>query len=102
MCRAAADASAGDLTAGLALREAVTNVVRHAQARQCSVRLQRQNNLATLEIADNGRGADGPEGNGLRGMRERLEAHRRFRCRRQSTAGTCLVIHLPLAPTAAQ
>ena len=28
----------------------------------------------TLEIADDGRGRDAPEGNGLRGMRERLEA----------------------------
>jgi two-component system sensor histidine kinase DesK len=83
----------------LALREAVTNVVRHAQARQCSVRLQRENDLCTLEIADNGRGADAPEGNGLRGMRERLEAIGGS-LQRQSRAGTRLVIHLPLAPAA--
>jgi two-component system, NarL family, sensor histidine kinase DesK len=83
----------------LALREAITNVVRHAQARQCSVRLQRENNLCTLEIADNGRGADAPEGNGLRGMRERLEAIGGS-LQRQSQAGTRLVIHLPLAPAA--
>jgi two-component system sensor histidine kinase DesK len=84
----------------LALREAVTNVVRHAQARQCSVRLQRENNLCTLEIADNGSGANAPEGNGLRGMRERLEAIGGS-LQRQSQAGTRLVIHLPLAPAAA-
>jgi two-component system sensor histidine kinase DesK len=84
----------------LALREAVTNVVRHAQARQCSVRLQRENNLCALEIADNGCGADAPEGNGLRGMRERLEAIGGS-LQRQSQAGTRLVIHLPLAPAAA-
>ena len=83
----------------LALREAVTNVVRHAQAQQCSVRLQRENNLCTLEIADNGRGADAPEGNGLRGMRERLEAIGGS-LQRQTQAGTRLVIHLPLAPAA--
>ncbi|MGA2372120.1 MAG: sensor histidine kinase [Candidatus Korobacteraceae bacterium] len=83
----------------LALREAVTNVVRHAQARQCSVRLQREDNLCTLEIADNGRGADAPEGNGLRGMRERLEAIGGS-LQRQCQAGTRLVIHLPLAPAA--
>jgi two-component system, NarL family, sensor histidine kinase DesK len=80
----------------LALREAITNVVRHAQARQCSVRLQRQDNLCTLEIADNGHGADAPEGNGLRGMRERLEAIGGS-LQRQTQAGTRLVIHLPLA-----
>lgn len=85
----------------LALREAVTNVVRHAQAQQCSVRLQREDNRCKLEIADNGLGADGPEGNGLRGMRERLEAIGGS-LQRQTKAGTCLVIHLPLAPTAAE
>jgi two-component system, NarL family, sensor histidine kinase DesK len=83
----------------LALREAITNVVRHAQAQQCSVRLQRQNDLCTLEIADNGRGADAPEGNGLRGMRERLEALGGS-LQRQTQSGTRLVIHLPLASVA--
>jgi two-component system sensor histidine kinase DesK len=84
----------------LALREATTNVVRHAQAQQCRVRLQRQDNLCTLEIADNGRGADAPEGNGLRGMRERLEALGGS-LQRQTNAGTRLLIQLPLAPAAA-
>ena len=58
----------------LALREAVTNVVRHAEARRCNVTLKRNQSLCTLEVADDGCGAAGPEGNGLRGMRERLEA----------------------------
>jgi len=80
----------------LALREAVTNVVRHAQAQRCDVRLQRREDVCTLEIADNGRGADAPEGNGLRGMRERLEALGGS-LERQTQAGTRLVIHLPLA-----
>jgi two-component system sensor histidine kinase DesK len=83
----------------LALREAVTNVVRHAQAQTCSVRLARDERLCTLEIADNGCGADGPEGNGLRGMRERLEAIGGS-LQRQTAVGTRLVIHLPLAPMA--
>ena len=59
----------------------------------------REEQLCTLEIADNGRGADGPEGNGLRGMRERLEAIGGS-LQRQTAAGTRLVIHLPLAPIA--
>jgi len=87
----------------LALREAVTNVVRHAQAQECDLRLQRNEDFCTLEIADDGRGADAPEGNGLRGMRERLEALGGS-LQRQSRAGTRLVIQLPLshpiAPTA--
>jgi two-component system, NarL family, sensor histidine kinase DesK len=80
----------------LALREAVTNVVRHAQAQRCSVRLSRDEEICTLEIADNGRGANAPEGNGLRGMRERLESIGGS-LQRQTAAGTRLVIHLPLA-----
>jgi two-component system sensor histidine kinase DesK len=83
----------------LALREAVTNVVRHANAQRCSVRLQRQQNVCTLEIADNGLGADTPEGNGLRGMRERLEALGGS-LQRQTEAGTRLVMQLPLASAA--
>src|SRR5271157_3570871 len=83
----------------LALREAVTNVVRHAQAQRCSVRLSRDQEVCTLEIADNGRGADTPEGNGLRGMRERLEAIGGS-LQRRCEAGTRLVIHLPLASAA--
>lgn len=51
------------------LREAVTNVVRHSGAQHCSVRLGQD----WLEVADDGRGVDGhPEGNGLRGLRERV------------------------------
>jgi two-component system sensor histidine kinase DesK len=83
----------------LAIREAVTNVVRHAEAKRCSVRLHRDKDVCTLEISDNGCGASGAEGNGLRGMRERLEAIGGS-LQRQTAAGTRLIIHLPLAPTA--
>jgi len=83
----------------LALREAVTNVVRHAEARRCNVTLKRRDSLCTLEVADDGRGATGPEGNGLRGMRERLEA-RGGSLRLLSSNGTRLIIDLPLASAA--
>jgi len=83
----------------LALREAVTNVVRHAEARRCNVILKRDNSLCTLEVADDGCGASGPEGNGLRGMRERLEALGGS-LRLLSSNGTRLIIDLPLASAA--
>lgn len=83
----------------LALREAVTNVVRHAEARRCNVILKRNEALCTLEVADDGRGAAGPEGNGLRGMRERLEALGGS-LRLLSSNGTRLIIDLPLASAA--
>jgi len=83
----------------LALREAVTNVVRHAEARTCNVILKRNDALCTLEVSDDGRGAAGPEGNGLRGMRERLEALGGS-LRLLTSNGTRLIIDLPLASAA--
>ncbi|HZP18469.1 MAG TPA: sensor histidine kinase, partial [Terriglobales bacterium] len=58
----------------LILREAVTNVVRHAEARNCRLRLAANNGDCVLEIADDGRWKSEAEGSGLRGMRERIEA----------------------------
>ena len=83
----------------LALREAITNVVRHADASRCNVSLKRSEALCTLEIADDGCGAKGAEGNGLRGMRERLEALGGS-LRLLTSDGTRLIIDLPLASAA--
>lgn len=58
----------------LAVREAVTNVVRYAGAKQCRVTLQESEGNCLLEIQDDGRGGSQREGNGIRGMRERVEA----------------------------
>lgn len=60
-----------------ALREAVTNVVRHSGADRCTVTLAPRQTLdgrvLELTVADNGRGAAGTtRGNGLTGMTERL------------------------------
>jgi two-component system sensor histidine kinase DesK len=79
----------------MAVREAVTNVVRHAQARSCSLRLEQQNGTCRLEIEDDGRGGFQNEGNGLRGMRERVEMLGGT-LHRDSQSGTRLTITLPL------
>jgi two-component system sensor histidine kinase DesK len=53
------------------LREAVTNVVRHSDADACWVELDGNR----LSVRDDGRGlGDRPEGHGIRGLRERVEA----------------------------
>lgn len=57
-----------------ALREGVTNVIRHAGARACRLRLDVKDGQARLELADDGRGLAGAEGNGIAGLRERLAA----------------------------
>jgi len=58
----------------LALRESVTNVVRHADARHATIRIVVEESRVVLEVADDGRGGAGPEGAGLTGMRERIAA----------------------------
>jgi two-component system sensor histidine kinase DesK len=64
-----------DATMAWALREGVTNVVRHSGARHAEVLLSRDNGQVHLELLDDGKGCDGCEpGNGLRGLRERVEA----------------------------
>jgi two-component system, NarL family, sensor histidine kinase DesK len=79
----------------LALREGVTNVVRHANARTCRLRLEQQDGSCRLEIHDDGLGFVTGEGNGLRGMRERVEMLGGSFDRRNET-GTKLTITLPL------
>ena len=81
----------------LVLREASTNVLRHAHARTCRVRLARKDSAARLEIVDDGTGGESREGNGLIGMRERIAALGGSLVR-DSTSGTRLEITLPLAP----
>jgi signal transduction histidine kinase len=61
------------------LKEALTNVARHAEASHLTVRLSRGNGTAVLEVADDGVGMDEralkpSEALGLLGMRERAEA----------------------------
>jgi two-component system sensor histidine kinase DesK len=50
------------------LRESVTNVVRHARAQSVVIELGPHG----IAVTDDGCGRTGPEGNGLRGLRERV------------------------------
>lgn len=79
----------------LIMREAVTNVVRHSHAHKCRVKLAAQNGSCTMSIEDDGRGGVQVEGNGLRGMRERIEALGGTLIR-ETTAGTKLKFEFPL------
>jgi two-component system, NarL family, sensor histidine kinase DesK len=75
-----------DECAGWLVREAVTNVIRHAAARNCAVKVIGTPSLATVEVSDDGgielarRGReqdplmDVVYGNGLTGLSERVNA----------------------------
>jgi two-component system sensor histidine kinase DesK len=56
----------------LVLREAATNIARHARASRAEVRFVRDGGQLRMRIADDGRGSSGAEGNGLAGMRARV------------------------------
>jgi two-component system sensor histidine kinase DesK len=86
----------------LALREAVTNVVRHAGARHCRVALSQsaRGEEVVLEVSDDGRGGAAAEGAGLAGMRERAAALG-GRLERDGVRGTALRLALPLTPAPA-
>lgn len=85
-----------DRALAFALREAVTNVVRHAGATRCAIRLRTENGRTVLEVRDNGRGGLAPEGSGLSGMRERLRQVAGT-LERDGREGTRLVMSLPAA-----
>jgi two-component system sensor histidine kinase DesK len=58
----------------LILREAVTNIARHAAASSAKIEMARERNSVCMQISDNGRGGIDQDGNGLCGMRERVRA----------------------------
>jgi two-component system sensor histidine kinase DesK len=81
---------------GLALREGATNVVRHSQARRCTIALRSTGDQVALEIVDDGGGGGSRDGNGLTGMRERIGALG-GEVRRATHGGTTLSITVPRA-----
>lgn len=59
----------------LAVREAVTNVLRHSHASGCTIRVEQSvDGARRVHVVDNGTGSRGPQGLGLQGMRERVDA----------------------------
>jgi two-component system sensor histidine kinase DesK len=98
---------------GWVVREAVTNVVRHSRARRCVIAVARTSDTVLLTVSDDGLGraavSDG-RGEGLRGLRERVDAvggdiretgGTAGRDRSDGSEGFGLVVSLPLGRAAA-
>lgn len=85
----------------MCLKEAVTNVVRHSEASTCRIGLIQSPTEFVMRICDDGVGWMGREtaavGNGLRGMRERLEFVNGV-LEIDSEAGVSLKFRLPIVP----
>jgi two-component system sensor histidine kinase DesK len=91
------------------VREGITNVMRHSRAKQCVISLTRQPGEICLNVTDDGQGGklqvsplwqqSGQQGNGLRGMRERVETlGGRFEAGPAGKQGFRLGVILPLSP----
>jgi signal transduction histidine kinase len=83
------------------VQEALTNVVKHAEASNVSILLMRRDATATVVIEDDGKGFDPEhvrEGRvGLLGMRERVELHDgRLTIESVPGSGTTLVAEVPV------
>lgn len=83
----------------LGVREALTNVVRHAKATEVVLSLTIKENWLIVQVKDNGRGvqATARNGDGLRNMRERLESiGGAFDFSSEPGSGTTIVFRVPL------
>ncbi|WP_026802551.1 sensor histidine kinase [Arenimonas oryziterrae] len=98
----APDARVADLAQAEAVlrsvQEALTNAARHGNADHIWIVLRRDEDRIALDIRDDGRGSGALEfGNGLSGMRERLEAiGGRLQVERNAAGGVQLLATLPV------
>ena len=78
--------------------EALTNVVKHARATRATVRAAVDDGVLTLEVRDDGVGGADPEGHGLVGIADRVDAlGGRLRIESPAGGGTVLAARLPLS-----
>lgn len=83
-------------------QEALTNVMRHANATELNTLLYEKNNALILEVIDNGKGIDESDKNntfslGITGMRERaLMINAKFIIQNHSKGGTIVKLLVPL------
>jgi signal transduction histidine kinase len=90
-----------DLSAYRIVQEALTNVLKHAQASHAVVVLRYGSGELELEVVDDGVGGRGAEsgGHGLLGIRERVELYGgRLSAGKREAGGYVLRARLPVAP----
>ncbi len=97
-----------DALLGWAVREGVTNVLRHSRARRCEIAVRRGAETAELEMTDDGVAFTGPvgegAGSGLRGLAERMASSGgRLEAGPRPGGGFRLAVRLPAGtPTGAR
>lgn len=82
---------------GWAVREGVTNVIRHSGAGSCEIFVDVRDGVALLSVRDDGRGGPPVKGNGLHGLTERVGgAGGRLAAGPGERGGYLLTVTLPL------
>ena len=86
-----------ETTAYFVVAEALTNVVKHAQATHVSVTASYDDGLLTIDVVDDGvGGATADHGSGLTGLFDRVDAHGgRLSIESQPGQGTAIAVTLP-------
>ncbi len=80
-----------------AVREGATNVIRHSQARRCTLRISASLADAQVVVVDDGVGAVGGSGNGLAGLGERAQSlHGRVEAGVRPEGGFRLAVTVPV------
>ncbi|MCW5567688.1 MAG: sensor histidine kinase [Dokdonella sp.] len=81
----------------MTVREAATNIQRHARASRAEARFGMEGGEAVLRVTDDGRGGAIVPGTGLSGMRERIESVRGRLRVESGREGTRIEARIPLA-----
>ncbi|CAM3676096.1 sensor histidine kinase [Marinicrinis lubricantis] len=91
-------ASVEETMLALSIREAVTNIIRHSQARRCQFTFQIEGNEYVVHISDDGVGTVTEQpGNGIQSMRERMQTlHGTLKVTFSPDGGTTVMMRLPL------
>jgi signal transduction histidine kinase len=87
-----------EATAYFVASEALANVAKHAHASRATIALERMNGRVAIEVADDGIGGADPDGAGLRGLRDRVEAlEGRLEVESPAQGGTRVTAAIPCA-----
>jgi signal transduction histidine kinase len=86
-----------EATAYFVVAEALTNVVKHARAAHAEVRVHVEDGTLSIAVRDDGIGGARPDGTGLVGLRDRLEAlNGRLAIDSPMGRGTLVAAEIPL------
>ncbi|AXI10993.1 sensor histidine kinase [Oceanobacillus zhaokaii] len=82
----------------LSIREAMTNIIKHSKASQCTLKFEIIDNMFNIQIIDNGIGLKRKEiGNGIQSMKERMSAVQgTAMIKGLSSGGTNVTLSLPI------